>query len=272
MIRLGVIGCGNMGSSIIHGVLDAGFIKQNQLTVYDADLKKLEKLSRELPGVSFCDNAIDLVRESDVVILAVKPNVVGSVLEIVSSALSGKAVVSIAAGWTVQRLSDALSKSGATYLRVMPNTPAMVGEGMTALCAEHTLSPEDFSFAQGIFEAVGRTVVLPEKLFDGVTALSGSSPAYVYMLIEAMMLAGIQSGIPKDTALQMAAQSVLGSALMVLSSGDHPASLRDAVCSPGGTTIDAVQVLEKTGFQSSIMEAMQACMEKSRRMSETQNH
>ena len=106
-------------------------------------------------------------------------------------------------------LSDALEGTGATFLRVMPNTPAMVGEGMTALCEEYTLSEEDFSFAQGIFEALGRTVVLPERLFDGVIALSGSSPAYVYMLIEAMMQGGVQQGIPKDIAIQMAAQSVL---------------------------------------------------------------
>ena len=267
MKSVGIIGAGSMGSSIIRGVLDGGYIRQNQLTVFDTNMQKLEELSRELPGVTYCDHALDLARQCDMIILAVKPYVLRDVLETISSAISGKALISIAAGWTVKMLSDALEGTGATYLRVMPNTPAMVGEGMTALCEEHTLSEEDFSFAQGIFEALGRTVVLPERLFDGVTALSGSSPAYVYMLIEAMMQGGVQQGIPRDTAIQMAAQSVLGSALMVLSSGEHPAALRDAVCSPGGTTIDAVAVLEKNGFRSSILEAMETCAEKSRNMS-----
>ncbi len=266
MKKLGIIGCGNMGGALIHGVIEAGFLKQNQLTVFDADINKLEVLSRELPGVNYCDNAIDLVRASDVVLLAVKPNVVGALLQTIFEPLQGKAVISIAAGWTVEMLRNALDES-TSFLRVMPNTPAMVGEGMTALCLEHTLSEEDFEFAKGIFEAVGRTVLLPEKLFDGVTALSGSSPAYVYMMIEAMMQAGIAFGIPKDTALEMAAQSVLGSALMVLNSGDHPAVLRDAVCSPGGTTIDAVAKLEEKGFKSAVMQAMQVCAEKSKSMS-----
>ena len=266
MKQLGIIGAGNMGGSIIHGVLDAGYLKQSQMTVYDKSIEKLEKLSRELPGVTYCDNAIDLVRESDIILLAVKPNILGDVLEVVHSALAGKAVISIAAGWTVGRLTEALEGSGATFLRVMPNTPAMVMEGMTALCEEHTLSDEDFEFAKGIFDSLGRTVVLPERLFDGVTALSGSSPAYVYMLIEAMMQYGVQAGIPRDTALEMAAQSVLGSALMVLSTGEHPSVLRDAVCSPGGTTIDAVCVLEEKGFKSAAIEAMKACADKSSRM------
>lgn len=267
MKSLGIIGAGSMGSSIIRGVLDAGYIRQNQLTVFDTNMQKLEELSRELPSVTYCDHALDLARQCDVIILAVKPHVLGDVLDTIASALSGKAIISIAAGWTVAMLSEALKDTGATYLRVMPNTPAMVGEGMTALCEEHTLTEEDFSFAQGIFEALGRTVILPERLFNGVTAISGSSPAYVYMLIEAMMQGGIQQGIPKDTAIQMAAQSVLGAALMVLSSGEHPAALRDAVCSPGGTTIDAVAVLEKNGFRSAILEAMDACADKSRKMS-----
>ena len=123
---------------------------------------------------------------------------------------------------------------------VMPNTPAMVGEGMTAICDETTFTQEDFDYAKGIFDAIGKTRVLPERLFDGVTAISGSSPAYVYMLIEAMADAGVREGLPRTYAYEMAAQSVLGSALMVLSSGTHPAALKDAVCSPGGTTIEAV--------------------------------
>ncbi|MBR1686516.1 MAG: pyrroline-5-carboxylate reductase [Clostridia bacterium] len=270
MKHLGLIGAGNMGNSILHGVLDAGFIRQSQLTVFDADITKLENLSRELPDVNYCDNAIDVVRSSDIVILAVKPNVMGSVLDSVATAAEGKTFISIAAGWTMSMLTEAFGDTHVGILRVMPNTPALVGEGMTALCSENTLSEEDYAFAQEIFDSLGRTVSLPERLFDGVTAISGSSPAYVYMLIETMMQGGVQCGIPKDTALEMAAQAVLGSALMVLSSGEHPASLRDAVCSPGGTTIDAVAALEANGFRKAVLEAMKACAEKSKAMSRNQ--
>ena len=151
----------------------------------------------------------------------------------------------------------------------MPNTPALVGEGMTAICDDTTFSQEDFDFAKGIFDAVGKTKVLPERLFDGVVAVSGSSPAYVYMMIEAMADAGVREGLPRSYAYEMAAQSVLGSALMVLSSGTHPAALKDAVCSPAGTTIEAVAALEKNGFRNAVMEAMKACAEKSREMSKS---
>ena len=176
-------------------------------------------------------------------------------------------MISIAAGWTISRLAAALEGSGATYLRAMPNTPAMVGEGMTAICDDTTFDADDFDFAKGIFEAVGRTVVLPEKLFDGVIAISGSSPAYVFMMIEAMADAGVREGIPRSYAYEMAAQTLLGSALMVLQSGTHPAELKDAVCSPAGTTIEAVEMLERKGFRSAVMDAMKACADKSREMS-----
>ena len=217
--------------------------------------------------MTYCDSAIDLVQQSDMIILAVKPHYIRGVIDDVRPALEGKAVISIAAGWTVDMLADALEDTGATYLRVMPNTPAMVGEGMTALCDDSTFSKDDFAFAKGIFDAVGRTVILPERLFDGVIAISGSSPAYVFMMIEAMADAGVREGLPRACAYEMASQAVLGSALMVLSSGTHPASLKDAVCSPGGTTIEAVEELERKGFRGAIMDAMKACADKSREMS-----
>ena len=189
------------------------------------------------------------------------------VIDKIYPALNGKAVLSIAAGWTVSMLERALHGTTATYLRVMPNTPALVGEGMTAICDDTTFSDEDFNYAKGIFDSVGKTKVLPERLFDGVVAVSGSSPAYVYMMIEAMADAAVREGIPRVYAYEMAAQSVLGSALMVLSSGTHPAALKDAVCSPGGTTIEAVEELEKHGFRAAVMNAMEACARKSREMS-----
>lgn len=267
MRTLGLIGAGNMGSAILRGMLDAGYVKASQMVVCDASRRRMEELSEEIPGAIYCDEPIDLVEQCDMVILALKPHQIQSLLDNVRQALDGKAIISIAAGWTTDMLAQALEDTTATYLRVMPNTPAMVGEGMTALCDDTTFSKDDFDFAKGIFDAVGRTVVLPERLFDGVVAISGSSPAYIFMLIEAMADAGVKEGLPRTCAYEMAAQSVLGSALMVLSSGTHPASLKDAVCSPGGTTIEAVEVLERKGFRAAVMDAMGACAEKSRQMS-----
>lgn len=267
MRKLGLIGAGNMGSAILRGMLDANYMKASQVVVCDTSRRRMEELADEFPGATYCDSAIDLVAQCDMIILAVKPYFLQGVIDDVREALDGKAVVSIAAGWTVSMLAGALEGTTATYLRVMPNTPAMVGEGMTALCDDSTFSKDDFAFAKGIFDAVGRTVILPERLFDGVIAISGSSPAYVYMMIEAMADAGVKEGIPRACAYEMAAQSVLGSALMVLSSGTHPASLKDAVCSPGGTTIEAVEELERKGFRAAVMDAMGACAEKSRQMS-----
>lgn len=268
MRKIGLIGAGNMGSAILRGIISADYVKAGQVIVCDKSIERMEELSAELPQAAFCDDPAELAAQADVVLLAVKPNIMAHLIETIRDALSPeKVVISIAAGWTVPMLQAALGDCGASLLRVMPNTPALVGEGMTALCAEHTLSEEDFAFARGIFDAVGRTVVVPEKQFDGVIAISGSSPAYVFMMIEAMADAGVREGLPRKTAYEMAAQAVLGSALMVLSSGDHPGALKDAVCSPAGTTIDAVAVLEKCGFRSAVMEAMHACAEKSRNMS-----
>lgn len=267
MKMVGLIGAGNMGSAILRGMLDANYVKPAQLTVCDASRRRMEELAKEIPGITYCDSVVDLVEQSDMIILAVKPQYLQGVIDDIRDVLYGKAVISIAAGWTVEMLQDALADIGATVLRVMPNTPAMVGEGMTALCDNTSFSKEDFAFAKGIFDAVGRTVVLPENLFDGVIAISGSSPAYVFMMIEAMADAGVKEGLPRTCAYEMAAQALLGSALMVLSSGSHPASLKDAVCSPGGTTIEAVEELERKGFRAAIMDAMGACAEKSRQMS-----
>ena len=267
MRKVGLIGVGNMGGAILHGMLDAEYMKAQQLYAYDKSFKRLDQLSNEIRGINLCQSASDLAEACDMIILAVKPNVLRSVVEEIAPVLNeSKAVISIAAGWTVAMLGEALEGTGCSYLRVMPNTPAMIGEGMTAVCEETTMNEEDFAFAKGIFDAVGKTVVLPERVFDGVIAISGSSPAYVYMMIEAMADAGVAEGLTRNCAYEMAAQAVLGSALMVLQSGEHPASLKDAVCSPAGTTIDAVIELERKGFRAAIMDAMHACAQKSREM------
>ena len=270
MIRmLGFIGIGNMGSAIVRGIVEAGYMKAEQIIVFDNSPRRMREVSEDLPGIIRAHDCREVAERSDMLVLAVKPLYVQEVIDEIRNDLHGKAVVSIAAGWTVSMLENALRNTGAHWLRVMPNTPALVGEGMTALCDESSFTQDEFDFAKGIFDAVGKTKVLPERLFDGVIAISGSSPAYVYMLIEAMADAGVREGLPRTYAYEMAAQSVLGSALMVLSTGTHPAALKDAVCSPGGTTIDAVIELERKGFRSAVMDAMKACAEKSREMSKS---
>ena len=264
---IGMIGTGNMGSAILRGIVEAAYVKASMIVAYDTSSRRLRELEEDIPGVTLARDCLEVAEKTDLIILAVKPIYVKDVIDEIRPALDGKAVLSIAAGWTVSMLENALYGTGATYLRVMPNTPALVGEGMTALCDESTFSKEDFDFVKGIFDAIGKTRILPERLFDGVVALSGSSPAYVYMMIEAMADAAVREGIPRVHAYEMAAQSVLGSALMVMSTGTHPAALKDAVCSPGGTTIEAVAELERKGFRSAIMDAMKVCADKSREMS-----
>lgn len=265
--KIGMIGTGNMGTAILRGITEAGYIRSSMITVYDASARRIQEVADEIPGINLASGCVEVVDSSDLIILAVKPIYVQDVINEIHDTLNGKALLSIAAGWTVSMLSRALDGTGATYMRVMPNTPALVGEGMTALCDDSTFSGEDFDYAKGIFDAIGKTRILPERLFDGVVAISGSSPAYVYMMIEAMGDAGVREGIPRAYAYEMAAQSVLGSALMVLSSGTHPAQLKDAVCSPGGTTIEAVEELERKGFRAAIMDAMAACARKNHEMS-----
>lgn len=267
MLKLGFIGAGNMGSAILRGLISAQYITADDMAICDLSARKLEELSDEFPGLTCTESDVELAEMCDMIILAVKPHFMAETIEHIYDELSTKAVISIAAGWTVEQLAAALEGAGATWLRVMPNTPAMVGEGMTAICEDTTFDQDDFDFAKGIFDAVGRTVVVPEKLFDGVIAISGSSPAYVFMMIEAMADAGVKEGLTRAVAYEMAAQTLLGSALMVLQTGTHPGALKDAVCSPGGTTIEAVEELERKGFRAAIMDAMKVCAEKSRLMS-----
>lgn len=267
MLKLGFIGAGNMGSAILRGLINAQYITADDMAICDLSARKLEELSDEFPGLTCTESDVELAEMCDVIVLAVKPQYLEETVAHIFDVLSTKAVISIAAGWTVNQLAELLEGSGATYLRVMPNTPAMVGEGMTAICDDTTFDQDDFDFAKGIFDAIGRTVVLPEKLFDGAIAISGSSPAYVFMMIEAMADAGVKEGLPRAIAYEMAAQTLLGSALMVLQTGTHPAALKDAVCSPAGTTIEAVEELERKGFRAAIMDAMKCCAEKSRIMS-----
>ena len=263
-MKLGVIGAGNMGSAIIKGYL-AGGAEPQSVMVCGHHPERLEKMSEEL-GIVVVASAAELAGASDVVLLAVKPKDAAKVLEEIDSAFTQeKLLVSIAAGKTIAELS-ASCPSAKKIIRVMPNTPAQVGSGMSALSRSEGVTDEDYGMVEAIFKGIGLAEEVPESLMDAVTGLSGSGPAFVYMFIEALADGGVLCGLPRDKALALAAQTVYGSARMVLETGSHPAALRDAVCSPAGTTIEGVRELEAGAFRSTIIEAVTAACEKSKKL------
>lgn len=260
-MKIGFIGGGNMASAIINGVLSSGLSEKQELTVCDKNKEALLKYE----GVNTSENNLDALL-SDVVVLAVKPNILPLVLEEIKTHKTDAVFVSIAAGVKLSTMKEILGEN-AKIVRVMPNTPALVGEGMTVLAKpDASITEEDFNKVRAIFDSVGKTEVLKEEMINTVTGISGSSPAYVYMMIEAMADAGVRDGLSRDTAYRLAAQAVLGSAKMVLGTGINPAALKDMVCSPNGTTIEAVAELEKRGFRASVIEAIKKCNDKANRM------
>jgi pyrroline-5-carboxylate reductase len=260
---IGLCGTGNMGKAIVKGLVGSGLIEPQHVYVYNIHRPKAEALAKEL-GVVVVDSAAELVEKSQAVIFAVKPNIMDSVLEEVKGVVKADTVaISIAAGLTIERLADHLPQ-GAKIIRVMPNTPALVGEGMSALAVNAAITEEEQAAALAVFESFGRAEIVAEKLIDAVCGLSGSGPAYVYMFIEALADGAVLEGMPRAMAYTFAAQTVLGSAKMVLATGDHPGKLKDDVCSPGGTTIEAVRVLEQKGFREAAMSAVIASTEKNK--------
>ena len=265
-MKIGFIGAGNMGGAILKGALTKRFIEPNDVYISDISTEICTQWKQDYQ-VNIAENNADLASKCDWIVLAVKPVFLADVLEQIRPVLDAKKkLISIAAGWSVESLTKAIGESGAKLLRVMPNTPALIGEGVLALCEETTLEPTDFIWAQKLFATLGVVQIVPERLMDAVIAVSGSSPAYVFMFIEAMADAAVKLGMPRKQAIQSAAQAVLGSAKMVLETGVHPAVLRDQVCSPGGTTIEAVQTLEENGMRGAVIKAMCACADKSARM------
>ena len=260
---IGFIGGGNMGGAIMAGLVKTGTFQPENIIAYDVVQAALDKLNAEI-GVRTTGSLETLAEESDIIVLAVKPQILPGVLEQYGEKITkDKLVISIAAGITLSRLTGLLSGEH-KIVRVMPNTPAMVGEGMTAACPNELVTEEEMACVLHILNSFGKTEVVPEHMIDAVVAVSGSSPAYVYMMIEAMADAAVAEGMPRAQAYKFAAQAVYGSAKMVLETGKHPGELKDMVCSPAGTTIQAVRVLEEKGFRSSLMEAMSACADKSR--------
>ncbi|MEM6979775.1 MAG: pyrroline-5-carboxylate reductase [Planctomycetota bacterium] len=260
--KLAVVGGGQMAIAMIGGLLDQQRIAIEALHIVDPDEKRHQVWRDSYPGVSIDCDAVDAIKKSEMVLLAVKPNVIGMVLGEHSTLLTEKFVVSIAAGVPSTIIEEAVGHR--RIARVMPNTPAMIGQGASGFCIGEDVTSADKSHLELLLTSVGIAVEVPESQLDAVTGLSGSGPAYVFMMIEALADGGVASGLPRPLALRLATQTVLGAADMVKQSGMHPGQLKDNVCSPGGTTIAAVAELEDAGLRSAMIRAVTAATQRSR--------
>ncbi len=262
-MKLGFIGCGNMATAMIGGIIAKGLYKAEDIIVSDALEASLERAKANLKVCTASDNK-EVIEKAEIIVLSVKPQFYADVIQEISKEIKeNQLVITIAPGKTLEWLDKTFGKP-MKLIRCMPNTPALVGEGITGICPNENVTEEELKRAGEILNCFGSYEVVPEHLMDVVVSVSGSSPAYVFMFIEAMADAAVSDGMPRAQAYKFAAQAVLGSAKMVLETGKHPGELKDMVCSPAGTTIEAVRVLEEKGFRSSVIEAMKACAEKSR--------
>jgi pyrroline-5-carboxylate reductase len=262
---LSFIGAGAMGEALSRGLLAAGTYAPSDVVLFDVNTHRTQQLADSL-GARTAASIEEAVAGADVVLVAVKPQVVERALEPVRALVTpAQTLVSIAAGISTARL-EACFNEAVPVVRAMPNTPSLVGAAATAICAGTHARPENLDKARQIFAAVGLCIEADEKLFDAVTGLSGSGPAYVFLFIEALADGGVRAGLSRDVALKMAAQTVLGSAKMVLETGQHPGVLKDQVASPGGTTIAAIHALENGAFRGTVMDAVMASVERSREL------
>lgn len=265
-LKVGFIGGGAMAGALLTGLTGSGAVAAGDLYVSDISRERLELLKSSLNINTLYDNG-ELVRLADVIILALKPGVVLSVLrDVAGSLIPGQTIISIAAGVSTVSLESAAGENGAV-VRVMPNTPALVGEGASAVSPGARAGRKDVERALAIFNAVGRAVEVPETMMDAVTGLSGSGPAYMFVIMEALADAGVRMGIPRNVASLLAAQTMLGSARMLLESGQHPGQLKDMVTTPGGTTIEGLYTLESHGLRGALIRAVEAATVKSREIS-----
>lgn len=262
---LGFIGCGNMAQAMLKGILEKGLYDREDIVVSRRSENVLQQIQKEFGVQTTTDNK-EVAAKSDVLVLAVKPyqfaEVIAEIAEVIDDNVM---IISIAAGQSIVNIERMFGKT-IKLVRVMPNTPALVLAGATGMCFNQQIEESDKQQAIALFESFGVVAVVQESMMETVTGVSGSSPAYVFMFIEAMADAAVADGMPRAQAYELAAQSVLGSAKMVLETGKHPGELKDMVCSPGGTTIEAVRVLEEKGFRSAVIEGQRACVKKAREM------
>ncbi|MBS4536342.1 pyrroline-5-carboxylate reductase [Clostridium sp. D2Q-14] len=262
---LGFIGGGNMAQAMMAGIIDSKIFSPENIIVGDLNKDSLKVLEKNY-GVNTTTDNNEVVRKAQIVILAVKPHICDIVIDqIKDNVKKDTLIISIAAGKKISQLEERFERD-VKLIRVMPNTPALVGKGMSAISSNERVSEGELKEVLEIFESFGEAELIEEKLMDVVTGISGSSPAYVYMFIEALADGGVLEGMPRDKAYKMAAATVLGSAQMVLKTGKHPGELKDMVCSPGGTTIEAVSILENKGLRSAMIEAVRGCVKKSKEL------
>ena len=268
MPRWGFIGSGKMATALIKGMIRAGLAAPETINASDP-LEVARRVLQADAGVTLFDSNLEVARRSDVLVLAVKPQSMREVLhELRPEVTADHLVVSVAAGITIASIDEWLGARG-RIVRVMPNTPALVGEGASAYTMGPRTISEDESLVKGCLESVGRAVRVPEPLLDAVTGLSGSGPAFVYVMIEALSDGGVRVGLPRDVATALAAQTVLGAAKMVLETGDHTGVLKDQVTSPGGTTIAGLHALERGGLRAALMDAVEAATRRSTELGKT---
>ena len=262
MKKYGFIGTGNMGFPLLKGAI--GLVGKENVTYSTPFIEEMQRI-KEQTGADYCSDTASLAAECENIVICVKPQMIGKVYKDLSGAdLSGKTVISIAAGVSTASIREGIGQD-VRIARIMPNTPAMVGEGMSCICFTEYgggFDDEQKSAVTGLFEAVGRVEVIDESMMNIATCANGSSPAYVFMFIEALADGVVALGIPRKTAYKLVAQTVLGSAKLLLETGEHPGVLKDNVCSPGGTTMAAVEALEECGFRNALMQATKACYEK----------
>ena len=264
-MTIGFIGLGNMAKALMGGIISKGIFDPQDIIGSDPMEAARESAAKKF-GIQIRNNNADVARDADVILLAVKPQFLKvAIADIMDEINDSKLVISIAAGKSLEWIANEFEKP-VKVVRVMPNTPALVGEGCAAVCPNNLCSESDLAIALDVLRSCGTANVVTENLMDVVTGVSGSSPAYVFMFIEAMADAAVLGGMPRKQAYEFAAQAVLGSAKMVLETGKHPGELKDMVCSPAGTTIEAVKVMEEMGFRGIVMDAVQAATLRSKEL------
>ena len=265
MKKIGFIGAGNMGGAILGGIVNSGIIDNEHVIASAKSDKTLERIKNEYK-VNLTKDSKEVARFADLIVVAVKPNIYDEVLEEIKDEIDKeKIVITIAAGKTIESVQRIIGDDK-KIIRTMPNTPALVGEGMTSISPNKNISEDELIFVKGLFDSLGKSEIVDEDLIHAVIGASGSSTAYAFMFIEAIADGAVLAGMKRADAYKFAAQGVLGAAKMVLETGKHPGELKDMVCSPAGTTIQAVRVLEEKGMRSAVFEAMMKCLDISRKM------
>lgn len=264
-IKVGFIGAGNMAAALMRGLLKSGASKPENIRTADVDAARTAHLGAELK-ITVSQNNAEVAAWADTIVLAIKPQVMTAALASINGIVtSDKLLVSVAAGITTRAIEQALS-ANARVVRAMPNTPALVGEGATAIAAGAHASEADMQLSAQLFSSVGLCCKVAESQLDAVTGLSGSGPAYVMLMIEALADGGVKTGLTRDVALTLAIQTVLGSAKLALATGEHPGVLKDRVASPGGTTMAGLHSLEKDSFRAALINAVEAATRRSKEL------